>query len=67
MTVLTSKLRTSIRRVVCGRGLSYSQLRTLYQRLHTNNLVVHSVGMTISLWPEYQREQYIRELIQCRT
>jgi hypothetical protein len=63
MTVLTSKLRTSIRRVVQGRGLTFRQLRWLYRRLHTSDYVVYSVGMTISLWPDYQREQYIRELL----
>jgi len=64
MTVLTSKLRTSIRRVVQERNLTFRQLRWLYWRMCDLGPTGWSVGMQLSLWPDYQREQYIRELIQ---
>lgn len=59
MTVLTHKIRASIRRVVQGRGLTYQQLRALIYRV-----VIHDYVMALHAYSIYKREQYIRELIQ---
>lgn len=59
MAVLTSKLRASLRRVVQGQGLSYQQLRALYYRA-----IIHDYAMALVHWPVYQRECYLRGLIQ---
>lgn len=64
MTVLTSKLRASIRRVVCGRGLSWQQLRALYAHMVQLPSYSGTIGCAIAAWPDYKREQYIRELLQ---
>jgi len=64
MTVLTNKLRTSMRRAVYRRGLSFKELRIVYRYLMQTPPYSGTIGCTISLWPDYQREQYIRELIQ---
>lgn len=64
MTVLTSKLRVSIRRVVQGRGLTFRQLRWLCRYLMQLPSYSGTIGCAIAAWPDYQRDQYIRELLQ---